>query len=261
MFSWFRKEPRPPKPATGNPGRGHKVQVGFSNVKRTWAETDDLATSLSDVLNNMGQKAVAKGDWVELEGGFALLPQVVSVEPFEDAGVKTATTIQTSHPALVPAGIFEFQYSSGTDIRDSFAKGFKNWAELDLPVFQNALRAEPEDCMVATMEPNRRIVFGPTIQMAEQPEAVPGQDDFCPCCLFSKNVAGFQDLLKDDTFYGVRLFVSRNQEGLIEADCRVNGVDRPEGAAALERYAKTWPKRGFEYRKQYVAIQARPSSS
>jgi len=49
--------------------------------------------------------------------------------------------------------------------------------------------------------------------------------------------------------------VSRDTEGHIEADCRVNGVDRPEGAAALMRYAKTWPDRGFEYRKQYVGIQ------
>ena len=46
-------------------------------------------------------------------------------------------------------------------------------------------------------------------------------------------------------------------EGRIEADCRVNGVDRPEGAAALVRYAQTWPDRGFEYRKQYVCIQTR----
>ena len=49
---------------------------------------------------------------------------------------------RSSHAALVPGGVFEFQHSSGTDMRDSFAKGFKSWAELDLPVFLDALRAE-----------------------------------------------------------------------------------------------------------------------
>ena len=47
----------------------------------------------------------------------------------------------------------------------------------------------------------------------------------------------------------------RNAEGSAEADCRVNGVDWPAGKAALLKYVATWPERGFEYRKQFVAIR------
>ncbi|HEY6123441.1 MAG TPA: DUF6348 family protein [Steroidobacteraceae bacterium] len=267
MFSWFRKSPRPPRPATGNPGQGHIVRVAFSNAQKTWQETDDLTTSLSAALKAQGHEATAKGDWVEL-GDFSLLPQVVGVEPLENSGVKTVSTIQVSHPTLLQGSLFEYQHSSGTDVRDSFAKGFKNWAELDLPVFLDAQRPKAVDCMVMEMKPgaestsvlpvDRRIVFGPPLQMAQNQDVVAGDHDFCPCCLFTNSIAAFDDLLRDQNFYGVRLFVSRDDQGLIKADCRVNGVDRPEGAAALVRYAQTWPDRGFEYRKQYVCIQARP---
>jgi len=41
----------------------------------------------------------------------------------------------------------------------------------------------------------------------------------------------------------------------------VNGIEWPEGAAALLQYAKDWPDRGTEYRKQYFVIQTRAASS
>jgi hypothetical protein len=41
----------------------------------------------------------------------------------------------------------------------------------------------------------------------------------------------------------------------------VNGVDWPAGAAELVKYAREWPDRGLEYRKQYVCIQTRAASS
>ena len=257
MFSWFRRPDRPPPSAAENPGRGHSVLVGFSNAQRTWEETADLTVSLAATLNAMGQKAIVKRDWVELESGFSLLPQIVSVEPMENAGVNTTTTIQVAHASLVPGGIFEYQHSSGADIRDSFAKGFKDWAEYDLPVLNDALLVKAAMCMVAEMKPDRRLVFGPPVHMAQKAGAAPSEHDFCPCCLITKNIEAFDDLLRDGNFHGIRLFVSRDTEGRIEADCRVNGIDRPEGAEALKRYAQTWPDRGYEYRKQYVCIQTR----
>jgi hypothetical protein len=267
MISWFRKSPRRPAAAPENPGRGHIVRVAFSNAEKSWEESDDLGTSLAAALNAQGHKASAHGDWVELDGGFSLVPQIVIVEPRDNDGVKTATTIQISHATLMPGGVFEFQHSSGTDVRDSVAQAFKTWVELDLPVFLDALLAEPKICSdmrmtpgsesKSVLPPDRRLLFGPTLQMAQSRERFKGEDDFCPCCLFTNSIGAFDDLLRNQAFYGVRLFVSRDDEGHIEADCRVNGVDRPAGAAALIRYAQTWPDRGFEYRKQYVGIQTR----
>jgi hypothetical protein len=257
MFSWFRRPDRPPPPAAENPGRGHTVLVAFKNAQKSWEETDDLAASLAATLNALGHKATVKRDRVELESGFSLLPQVVSVEPLENAGVNTVTTIQASHATLIPRGVFEYQHASGNDLRSAFAQGFKGWAELDLPVFLDALSASAATCMVAAMEPDRRLVFGPPVQMAQKNGPIRGEHDFCPCCLFTKNADAFDELLRDQSFHGIRFFVSRDAQGHIEADCRVNGVERPAAAAALMRYAKGWPDRGVEYRKQYVCIQTR----
>jgi hypothetical protein len=257
MFSWLRKSPRPPAPARENPGRGHRVRVALKNSRKRWKESCDLPTSLATALTALGHTAIVKGDWLEL-GELSLLPQVVNVEP-EESGVKTTSTIQIAHASLVPGGLFEFQHASGTDVRDSFANGFKSWAELDLPVFLDALLSEPKTCMVmkSTEVLDRRFVFGPPLHMAQNPEATKAAHDFCPCCLFTNSIGAFEDLVRDTRFFGLELFVSRDAEGRIEADCRVNGVDLPKGAAALARYAKTWPDRGIEYRKQYVCIQTR----
>ena len=58
----------------------------------------------------------------------------------DQRGVKTVSTIQITHDSLVPGGVFEFQHSTGDDMRESFAAGFKSFAEVDLPVFLDALR-------------------------------------------------------------------------------------------------------------------------
>ena len=267
MFSWFRASPRPPKPAAGNPGRGHTVRVAFANAQKSWEEDDDLAVSLAATMNAMGHKSAAKRDWVELEGGFSLLPQVVGVTPMDDSGVKTTTTIQVSHPVLVPAGVFEYQHSTGANVRESFAQGFKNWAELDLPVFLDAQRDKGTACMYMEMKAgqeatsllaaDRRIVLGPPLQMVQKNHPIPGEHSFCPCCLFTHSFRAFENVLKDREFHGIRLFASRDADGKIQADCRVNGIDWPAGAAELVRYAQEWPDRGVEYRKQYVCIQTR----
>jgi hypothetical protein len=271
MFSWFKKSPRPPRPAASNPGRGHTVRVAFANAQRSWDEDDDLAVSLAATLNALEYKAVVKGDWVELEGGFSLLPQVVAVTPLDDSGVKTLTTTQVSHPDLVPAGVFEFQHSTGANVRESFSKGFKSWAELDWPVFLDARREKAKACMYMEMKQgqeatsvlpaDRRIVLGPPLQMVQKTNPIPGEHAFCPCCLFTSSFRSFESILKDRAFHGIRLFVTRDAEGHIQADCRVNGVDWPAGAAELVKYAREWPDRGLEYRKQYVCIQTRAASS
>ena len=81
------------------------------------------------------------------------------------------------------------------------------------------MRCAPKagDCMVM-MSPGsecnqccRRIAAscsGPPLQMAQNSRAhATGEHDFCPCCLFTNSIEAFEDLLKDEAFYGIRLFV------------------------------------------------------
>ena len=42
---------------------------------------------------------------------------------------------------------------------------------------------------------------------------------------------------------------------------RVDGHDYDDGKAALERYVRTWPERGYEFRKQLIFFQDWPLPS
>jgi hypothetical protein len=108
---------------------------------------------------------------------------------------------------------------------------------------------------------DRRVVLGPPLQMVQKTHPIPGEHVFCPCCLFTSSFRAFETILKDRAFHAIHFFVSRDADGHIEADCRVDGVDWPAGTAELVKYARDWPDRGVEYRKQYACVQTRAAGS
>ena len=266
-MAWFKKARQPPRAHPDNPGRGPAFRVAFSNGERAWEESGDLIDALGRKLRALGHDIRAKRAWLEL-GDFILVPQVVNVTPHESSGVQTLSTIQVSHPVLVPEGVFEYQHSTGDDARGAFASGFQSWAETDLAVFLDALRPTPTKCMFMDMQPGeagsslpapRRIVLGPTLRMMsdEAVRAASATEDehpFCPCCLFTQSFDAYRPQIDSTQPHGLRFFALRNQDGNTEADCRVDGVDWPAGAAALAKYAESWPLHGVEYRKQFALI-------
>ncbi len=149
----------------------------------------------------------------------------------------------------------------------------RSMAQMDFVVFLDTLREKPLTCMLWELgfpekdgrpARKRRAVLGPVAQLRAKPPAVTGdaavpaetaEHDFCACCLLTRSFPAFKSLFEADGFFGIRLFAMRNADGMTQADCRVNGRDWPDGVAALCKYAETWPQAGFEFRKQYVAIQ------
>jgi hypothetical protein len=200
-----------------------------------------------------------------LDSGFILLPGIVSSKPLQIGGVQTLTTVEVTHPAGIPAGVFEFQHSTGDNVLQSLAKGFDQWMQLDLPVFLDALRTKPETCTFIeydfpaegnTAARKRRVILGPASSFASRPaDGQKEEHPFCPCCLFTHSMEVMKPKISDSLFYGIRMFAMRNEVGAPGADCRLNGLDWDHGKNALIGYAKSWPDRGMEFRKQYVAIQ------
>jgi hypothetical protein len=195
-----------------------------------------------------------------------LRPQFVSLEPQHPKGAKTCSSTEFAHPSLGRAALFEFQHAIGDDVNQAFAKGFEYWVQFDLPAVLDALQAKPKDCMVLEMSYpasetrsatlKRRAVLGPPAHLVtHREEAVEAEHPFCPCCLLTNSFEAFKPLLEADAIYGIRLFASRDAQGVAEADCRVNGEDFEPGRAALVKWAEKWPSRGFEFRKQYVILQ------
>lgn len=270
MFAWRRKKAPSPPVTTGNPGHGHTVKTAFSNAQHTWQESADLLEILAATLTDAGHSVARREKELEMDSGLRLYPQFVALQPRHPSGVQTTSTIQVSHPMFPPSGLFEYQHSAGNDLRESFAGGFQNWADLDLPVFLDALQEEPQSCMCMAMtfpedsaraKPlHRRVVLGPAAHMVNAPSSETAEEHpFCPCCLLTNSFEAFKELLSSEALYGIRLFAMRGEDGQIQADCRVNGEDFPQGADALIQYASSWPRRGFEFRKQYLIMQTQPT--
>lgn len=269
-----------PNRLPANPGRGFAGSVAFAKAEKGWVEHFNLASSLASVLGRHWRAVRGEKGWLTHEkSGFILLPQVSEVQPLDGGGVRTTTTIQTSHTALIPDGVFEYQHSTGSNLDESFRKGFEQWVNSDLVALLDALQPRPEVCTTLKMEfpenegkpaYSRRAILGPVTRFVQNPQAAErrstadegkiggehgGDHDFCPCCLLTQSFESFRDLIESSGFYGLRLLAMRDEQGEPKADCRVNGIDWDQGAEALRRYVATWPGAGFEMRKQYVVLQ------
>ena len=265
MFNWM-KPTGPTAPfSPGNPGRGAPYKSAFANGERTWSEEGDTLAALAAVLKAQGLKFMRGEAHLQLENELFVRPQIVIVRPGDNGSVNTTTTIEVNHPKLCPNGTFEYQHGIGNSVEDSLKKGFAGWVDCDLPVFADAVREKVKTCMTIQMDPNRdtsilaqhrQVILGPPLHAKIWTTAdAPDEHGFCPCCLFTNSIEAFRDHLQGNEFHGIRLYASRDANGAAVADCRINGLDWAPGAAALLKYVTTWPERGFEYRKQFVAIR------
>jgi hypothetical protein len=270
MFG-FRKTPAPAL-RESNTGIGFYGNVSFVRGDKHWAEEYNVLNAVASVLEARGDSFEKEESWlVHTASQFILVPQLAAFQPLDDGGVQTTTTIQVNHPALIPEGLFEYQHSTGSNMQDSILKGIEQWAELDLVPLLESLQQQPETCNSLRMsipakdgQPARarRAVLGPVMHFMEKPPeaghtAIPAEEAhlFCPCCLLTNTFEDFKPLFEGTALFGVRLFAARGQDGVPQADCRVNGDDWEQGANALREYVKIWPDSGYEFRKQYIVFQ------
>jgi hypothetical protein len=267
MFSFFRRKKAPASPDTcaENPGQGISLNTTFSNTERSWTESVNLVACLADLLESRGLSLKKHASWLELETGHQVMPRFESFSLQDEGGVKTCSTIETVHPNGIPQGVFEYQHAAGDSIRSSLEKGFAGWVDLDLPVLRDAVLEKPESCTMIHnpyLSPSggptryRRVLMGPVMYM-ERGEVSRGEGEhegYCPCCFFTNSIDSFKSMMEGEGFHAVRFFAMW-QNGEANADCRVNGLDHDTGKEELIRYVGTWPKRDFEFRKQYVIIQ------
>lgn len=244
-----------------NPGQGSVLLLRAEDGEAPDLHFD-LVELLQEVLQEEGVVARRRDEALVLDDGLLLQPRFLEVQG-ADGRVRSATTLQIDHPQLCPGGLFEYQHAGGADVRDALRNGFRNWTQMDRVALTAALQPDSDTCM--TMRKTladgreRRIVLGPFSHfMSAPPEAGTAAaeevEKFCPCCLFSSVGETLMPLIESSGTVGLRLFASRSTDGAM-ADCRVNGIDHPEAAEALRRYAAGWlPKGEFEFRKQYVVI-------
>lgn len=252
--------PTIPPQRPDNPGSGWQLVLREEN-----AEAPDLSFDLVELLRRAleeeGVVAHRHEGCLELDNGMMLQPLFLEMQGTEGR-IRSATTIQTNHPTLCPEGIFEFQHANGETPEDALLNGFRSWVRMDFMTLSAALKDETRCTTMRFVLPDgrtRHIVLGPfTHYMAEPPAAgTPAAEEaekFCPCCLFSSAHEALMPYVEAQGTVCLRLFAYRSGD-VANADCRANGLDAPDGAEALKRYAAEWlPKGEMEFRKQYVVV-------
>ncbi|WP_303637984.1 DUF6348 family protein [Stenotrophomonas tuberculopleuritidis] len=228
-----------------------------------------LLPLLQQVLHEGGIASRVDGGALLLDSGLRLTPHAMAAHARDKGGWQTSTVIETQHPGLFAEGLFEYQHANGADEHASLRSGFQTWVQVDLATLQTAIGADDAQGLPMMgltypaaddgQEHQRTVVLGPLAHYRAQEvdAATCSADDHgsCPCCLFTRSMDAFEDLLKARPFLAIRLFASRDADGLCEADCRVNGHDFGAALPLLRAYAASWPQAGLEFRKQYVVIR------
>ena len=228
-----------------------------------------LLPLLQQVLQENGIACRVDGSALLLDSGLRLTPHAMAAHERDNGGWQTSTVIEIQHPLLFADGLFEYQHANGADEHASLLSGLQTWTRVDLATLQTAVGAAGAQGlpMMGLSYPaedegedhQRTVVLGPLAHYHAQEvdETTCSEDDHgsCPCCLFTRSIDAFDELLRARQFLAIRLFASRDAEGWCEADCRVNGHDFAAALPLLRAYAASWPKAGLEFRKQYVVIR------
>ncbi|MCH8619963.1 DUF6348 family protein [Undibacterium sp. TS12] len=247
-------------------------QVQASAVPQIAADPA-LMQMLSEILSSEGIASSWQGSYLSLPEGLVLAAEPVEVVNLAEDKFRTCTRIHVSHASLFPQGLSEYQHAMGSTEMLALTEGFRTWVRMDLLVLLDATRESPKDCTVIEMniaseadladgKPMfRQVILGPVAHLASLPEPKKKEEHpFCPCCLFTESMPAFHEVLQTSHFLGVRLFASRDNEGQLAADCRVNGEDFLPAVEHLKQYAGKWPDRGLEFRKQYIVIRSSSNS-
>lgn len=239
----------------GNEGYGYSFKVAFKNGNHEWQEEFNLVQLLAKTLTDCNIEHQQFDDHLFLHDDLILQPQILAFSPRDDDNVSSSTSVQVNSGAKFFSGLFEYQHSIGNNLEDSLTKGFKNWINSDLKTLIEAL-TQTIDCTSMKMEfPDRvrQIVLGPVTHFGNSQSTE--VHSFCPCCFLTNNIETFKPFIESDELYGIRFFASRSENGDVEADCRINGVDFEAGKYALIEYGKTWAGENFEFRKQYIVVR------
>lgn len=261
MYNPFRKKKYVPQKAVAAESYGVSGEIAFVRGERSWDEKYNLVKILAQLFREKNIDCGVKDDWILVDGVILLRPEMQYFQPLEPSGVRTTSIIFICHETLAPEGFFEYQHSTGEDTQSSFRNGFSSWIEIDLPAIRDALGETISECMTMKMSfdderTTRTAVLSPVSHLAMKELVNSEEHPFCPCCLLTKSFEQFRSYFESSETVAIRLLAVRDEKGNVSADCRINGVDYPDGEKSLMEYAKSWPERGYETRKQYVVIRS-----
>ena len=251
------------KPSPTNPGKETEFSFDYIDYKNEldtiWVELIGLTEAIlkDEGLPGHGYEPSEQEDCVLLNENIAIIVLLVENVKTDETNFKTTISIEVKHREKELNNIFEVHQEQGDDPEASAIEGIEKWVRNDLGVILDALNHTNQFTAHLRLDSDTRepraIVTGPILHKAEKPP-IKDEEPFTERSFTMNLLKPLKPLLDEHTFYALRFFVAKNREGEVEANCRLNGADFEEGRKALLEYAKTWPSRGFELRRQFVVI-------
>jgi len=114
-----------PSISEANPGVVGEDEVEFEREGRRRTEEFGVVRSAAGVLEELGHSVTSFETWLQHgDSGLVLHFRLVDAQPFEGGGVRTVTAVQSTHPELIPRGVFEYQHSRYVGLAIQFVGSF-----------------------------------------------------------------------------------------------------------------------------------------
>lgn len=171
------------------------------------------------------------------------------------------------HPKFTEGDFVEFAFGLGKDVEEATDRAASHWVNNEFVVLHAYLCGN--DPGVKVMETVSQtgsdqhgwdILLGPVQCMNDS--TVAGAPELNEENLFDMYAClrnSMAAYLWQEQFLYVKCFALKSSNGNIEVDCRLNGVEWPEGKEDIRAFANTWEfPGGFHSRKQFFIMHPVP---
>jgi hypothetical protein len=221
-------------------------------------ERTEGSAKAASVLASWVEELTESGLSLQEENGRFLYPPlglelaIAGLEVTEiEEGVILCPIYEVSHcheESLQPIRVHAIGF--GADLDEAARETACQWLEAAFPVLHSVYSDTRQEAGVAISELitvdedsgqryGWRVHLGPVLMRVfgegDEPEP-PGAADFARCLK-----AEISCLDVADELFWLECFASRDPDGNVDADCRLNNIEWPEGVSGLLTWANTWP--------------------
>jgi Family of unknown function (DUF6348) len=161
----------------------------------------------------------------------------------------------TMHKDYFEKGIEEFIVGMGLSIPEKVREIANNYVNtIFLPIVESFSDSHDANVDFKAISNNKEILWHP--KLANLSHQGQWKNPIANDKLFKEVADVIKPLLSENKFNWLKLYVSRNINGQIEADCVLNNVPIETGMASLRDFAKTWTMDSeFKGLKQFIMLR------
>ncbi|KAA2245378.1 hypothetical protein F0L74_05290 [Chitinophaga agrisoli] len=239
LFDWFKKKPKPGE------------EEDYESVMHL-----HLMKTMTEQLAILQYQAIPSPEFdiLEVNGEFAIVPSIGRINEHPNAYV-VQLDVLTLHPVYFPEGIEVHVAGLGRELGEGIASAVNNYVGTIFPPIVESFTCnhQPDLDFISTAT-GREILWHPRpgiMSLQGTWNSMPEED-----ALFALLKTALQQNLPDQQFNWLKLYIARQPDGEIIAECILNNVAWDLGTEIIYTYAQAWPQPGdFLSQKQFIMFR------